>query len=506
MAVAVKTPKGYKLSKDARTKRANMAKLARQIYQKSVTETRDMSAEEAEKFDKLVKEVDELDTRIEKLEKVDEDDEDDEDDNDASDLEDRDDDSDDDDKDSKKERSQHDDKDGERRDTRDRDGDGRTRNKDGRRSGSRADAKNNPSRRAAPQSGLRQNAWESEQHFRDRQRRSTQQYFDAVSDYLRFGDAALMTHTRGNKRALQADVDIMGGYLILPEQISNRILKKVDNILQLQQLATVVKVENAQSLGIPTLDNDPEDGDWTTEIAAIDPDTAMTFGKRALTPSPIRKRLLVSERWLRMAFSAAFQSADDANGAGGSPENIVINRLAYKIAATKESAFFLGNGVGKPLGMFTASSRGISTGRDVVTGSATTFTYQGLLNIKFTLKTQYQQNSAWMLSRTAMPKLMGLVDTAGRPLLNFMTLPNQPTTLMERPLYMSEYTPSTFTTGLYVGMLADFSYYQIVDSQDITVKRADELYAETGQVGFFISAESDGMPVLEEAFVRIKTN
>jgi hypothetical protein len=35
------------------------------------------------------------------------------------------------------------------------------------------------------------------------------------------------------------------------------------------------------------------------------------------------------------------------------------------------------------------------------------------------------------------------------------------------------------------------------------VQRLNELYAETNQVGFIGRLETDGMPVLEEAFVRV---
>jgi HK97 family phage major capsid protein len=36
------------------------------------------------------------------------------------------------------------------------------------------------------------------------------------------------------------------------------------------------------------------------------------------------------------------------------------------------------------------------------------------------------------------------------------------------------------------------------------VQRLNELYAETNQVGFIGRLETDGAPVLEEAFVRVK--
>ena len=72
------------------------------------------------------------------------------------------------------------------------------------------------------------------------------------------------------------------------------------------------------------------------------------------------------------------------------------------------------------------------------------------------------------------------------------------------PIFMSEYAPNTFTTGLYVGILGDFSNYWIADALNMQIQKLVELYAATNQDGFISRMESDGMPVVSEAFVRVK--
>jgi HK97 family phage major capsid protein len=69
---------------------------------------------------------------------------------------------------------------------------------------------------------------------------------------------------------------------------------------------------------------------------------------------------------------------------------------------------------------------------------------------------------------------------------------------------MSEYAPNTFTASQYVGILGDFSYVWIADSLQMEMQRLEELFASTNQVGLIGRLESDGMPVLSEAFVRVK--
>ena len=70
-------------------------------------------------------------------------------------------------------------------------------------------------------------------------------------------------------------------------------------------------------------------------------------------------------------------------------------------------------------------------------------------------------------------------------------------------MVISEFAPNTFTTGKYVGLLGDFSNYWIVDALSMQMQRLSELYAETNQIGFIGRLETDGAPVLEEAFARV---
>ena len=345
---------------------------------------------------------------------------------------------------------------------------------------------------------------ENDWQYELRCKRNTPQYAEACRNILQFGQGVIPT-LPAELRGLFAQQDTAGGYLVIPEQIANKILKKVDNILWILKQATVMRVPRAMSQGIPTIENDPDSGDWTTEIQPITQDASMSFGKRLLVPTPVRKRLLVSERLLRMAFDATFWSADDQDGQGGDMLEIVWNRMAYKIAYTWEQAFYLGTGTGQPLGIYVASSQGVSTARDISTGATTDFTYDGLINTKMNLKAQYQARAKWDFSRTAIGKVLKLKDTQGRPLLNIVTIPGELPTLLGHPVQQSEFTPATFTTGLYVGMFFDPTNYGVAIAQDMTMAKADQLYMESGQIGIFAAAECDGQPMLEEAYSRMIT-
>lgn len=292
-------------------------------------------------------------------------------------------------------------------------------------------------------------------------------------------------------RALQADNDAEGGYLVRPEQFVANLIKAIDNEVFIRQLATVFQVTDAESLGAPSLDTDAADADWTPEITTAPEDTSIRFGKRSLTPHPLAKLVKVSKPLLRKAALSA--------------ETIVTSRIAYKFGVTQEKGFLTGSGALQPLGVFTASADGISTSRDVSTGNtSTSMTFDGLMEALYTLKPAYWGRASWLFHRDGIKQIAKLKDGDGRYLWEPSVQLGQPDRIKSVPVRVSEYAPNTFTTGLYAGIIGDFSQYWIADSLAFELTRLVELYAATNQIGFIGRAEVDGMPVLEEAFVRVK--
>lgn len=310
---------------------------------------------------------------------------------------------------------------------------------------------------------------------------------DVWNRFLRRGAGSL---GEAEVRALQSDKDESGGYLVAPQQWVNTLLQALDNLVFIRGRATKIQVPTAQSVGAPSLDADPADPTWTGELLTGSADTTMDFGKRELHPMALAQRLLVSNKLLRQASNV---------------ESIVRDRLAYKIAVVEENAFLNGTGAGQPLGVFTASSSGISTGRDVSEGNtATSITFDGLISAQMALKPAYRAQAEWCFHTDAVTQIRKLKDGEGRYIWEQSGKMGEPDMILGRPLMESQYAPNTFTTGQYVGCIGAWSYYWIADALNIDIKRLDELYAETNQVGFISRSETDGMPVLEEAFTRVK--
>lgn len=318
-------------------------------------------------------------------------------------------------------------------------------------------------------------------------KRGSDEYRATFDRFIASGRGAL---SEAEIRALQADSDTGGGFMVASEQFVDTLIKAVDDMVFIRARATKFRVESAESLGAPYLAADPADADWTAEILTGSEDSTMSFGKRSLTPHPLAKRLKVSNKLMRLNPSV-----------GG----LVANRLAYKFGISQEKGFMTGSGAAQPLGVFTASNDGIPTSRDVSTGNAATApTFDGLISAKFALKGNYWNKAEWAFHRDVLAVIAKLKNGDGEYIWRESVRAGEPDRLLNLPVMMSEYAPNTLTASQYVGILGDFSNYWIADALDLQVQRLTELYAETNQMGFIGRMESDGMPVLAEAFVRVK--
>lgn len=78
----------------------------------------------------------------------------------------------------------------------------------------------------------------------------------------------------------------------------------------------------------------------------------------------------------------------------------------------------------------------------------------------------------------------------------------EPDTLFGRPVAINDdcLDMATTTKSVYFG---DFSYYWVAMSQGVSLRRVDELYAATGQVGLLASVRCDGELTLAESVYHL---
>jgi HK97 family phage major capsid protein len=296
------------------------------------------------------------------------------------------------------------------------------------------------------------------------------------------------------RRTLQADKDVVGGFLVVPEAFMTDLIQDLKDQVWIRQLARNIAMPRADRIAWPVLDDTFDDSDWTAELKTGSEDATMDFEKMSLSPHPSAKRVKVSGTLIG-------KSSIDI-------EALVRTELGYKFGITEEKAFLTGGGGGQPMGVFTAAPAGglgISTGRDVSTGNTTTeIKADNLIDVKYSLKAQWRKNATWIFHRDAIKMIRKLKTGAGDYLWKPGISSDKPDTILDFPIRESEYAPSTFTSGLYVGILGDFSYYLIVTALDMRVAVLNELYAETNEIGYIGRMEVDGAPIRENAFARVK--
>jgi HK97 family phage major capsid protein len=321
--------------------------------------------------------------------------------------------------------------------------------------------------------------------------RGEEAYQAAFADFLKTGSPSA---------ALQSDDAEQAGYLLASEQFASELLKEVDDLVFVRRYARIHTVLQATTLGIRARTARAATFNWSSELQVSAEDTSLKYGKRVLEPHHLTGQIKISRDLLRRSVVPV--------------EAEVRGELARDAGEAMEDAYLTGNGVQRPLGVFTASTDGISTSRDVNTGSATGFTGDGLLSAKYALKGQYRRGQRgpvrWLFHRDAISLIAKLKDaTNGQYLFRVGMGRQQDNTapedeLLGFPVDESERVPNTFTNGLYSGMLCNWRYYEIADALEMDMQVLFELYAQTNQVGYIGRIKTDGMPTLEEAFVRLK--
>lgn len=310
----------------------------------------------------------------------------------------------------------------------------------------------------------------------------------AFERYIREGDK----NAFNEYRALQQDNPTQAGYLVAPEKFVFDLIKELDNSFFFRKMAKVLPaLRGAQSLGYPKRTARMSRATRGTELGVPIPDNQLSFGKREFKPKPATAEILLSRTLMR--------NAPEVDG-------IVRSEMSYAFGEMQEIEYMIGSGAnGEALGVFTPSTDGIPTSRDFATGNTSTaITFDGLQEAKFAIKNQYQPRLQWIFHRDGVKQIAKIKDLEGQYIWQPSVVADHPDRLLGKPVNMSEYAPNTFTANQYVGIIGDFSYYWIVDSLAMELQVLTELYARSNQVDYIGRLETDGMPVLEECFARVK--
>lgn len=306
--------------------------------------------------------------------------------------------------------------------------------------------------------------------------------------YLR-GDSSQVSNIRANQ---QVNPNTAGGFLV-PTVILNEIIKPVNDPIFMRQISRVQTIRG--NVSVPRQTNRATSY-WQgeTETATA---TSVTTGLRDFKPH----RVTVKTSNSRLLIE---QSVIDV-------EQWLAEELDYSVRLKEEAAAMQGTGVGQWLGIFTASNDGISTARDVETAGSGTIAADDIMSVMMNCKMTIRNRASWVGSRQFVTAVMKLKDSANQYIFsesagigNVLAV-GTPMVLKGRPLYESESAPTALTAGNYPVVFGDFQYYQIYDFLNLAIQvLVEDPYASAGEYGYVMHKFSDGAPVLEEAFSRLK--
>ena len=290
------------------------------------------------------------------------------------------------------------------------------------------------------------------------------------------------------------------GYALAPQEFSDEIITAVEKDTQLYKIVDKIPVNGAGSLGLPYEATDASDAAWTNEVPsdAISADSAWAFSKRELIPSDLAKLVKVSKK---MIASSAVPI-----------DQLVRNKLAYKFMCAFEKGIVSGTGSGQPLGVFTADANGVSTARDVVSDRSAFLKASGmpccaddLIKMKMKLRPGYRKNAVWVMHTDILKSIMLLKDNDGQYMWRPGLRDGEPDTILGMPVIESEFAPNIVGTNLYVAVLGDFKdYYKFAYWKNVDIQVLVEQFALKNCIGYLGHTLADGMPVLGEAFARLK--
>ena len=275
---------------------------------------------------------------------------------------------------------------------------------------------------------------------------------------------------------LQVGTDTEGGFLV-PDEFEKKLISALEEENVFRPLATKIQTSSGDRK-IPVITQKGE-ATWMEEEEAYTlSDDA--FGQIALSAYKVGTAIKISEELLN-------DSVFDL-------PSYIAKEFARRIGTKEEEAFLIGDGKGKPTGIFAATG-GAENGA-TTTGAAITF--DDVIELFYSIKSPYRKKAVWVLNEQTVKALRKIKDNTG----NFIWQPSVsaglPDTILNRPYVTSVYAP-TIAAGAKAIAFGDYSYYWVADRQGRSFKRLNELFAMTGQVGFLASQRLDGKLILPEA-------
>ena len=285
----------------------------------------------------------------------------------------------------------------------------------------------------------------------------------------------LLREERG--AAVQTTTTTAGGYLI-PEGFRADILEAFLQFGGMYGVSQIFRTPTGNDIVWPTNDDTANKAfqiDESTSPESSGSNTALTFGHKTLK----------AWKWTSSLIRVPFELLED-EGMSQVLSSFIMTRLRERMWRGLNAAWTTGAG--------TTTIQGVTIGATAgVTGSATAITKDNFYDLEAAIDPAYYRTARFMMNNktlTALKKL-SIGDADDQPLWQPSIRDGAPDTILGYPYTLNQDMPDIGANNRSI-IFGDFGYYVIREVSDWRMKRLDERFADTDQVGFVVFARYDG--------------
>ena len=278
----------------------------------------------------------------------------------------------------------------------------------------------------------------------------------------------------GRKAAMQEGTAEEGGYIV-PDDFLPMIVEKRDEMSIMRAAGATVIQTSRDVLQVPYENTSHANFSITSEEGAVSQGEP-TLGSAAITIYKFTKLVKVSEELL-MDQAANLESflASAFGRAWGLTEN------AYTIAGTGSS---------QPQGILYGGTAGKTF------ADTNSITAAEIVELQHVLPSPYAPGAAWVMRNATLGHLRGLT---GNPFYFQPAPAGNGQQMLGSPVFLSDSMGVYSTTANKSVAYGNMSYLYIAENMGMNVRRLNELYAGTGQVGFLATVRFGSAVIQAEA-------
>lgn len=300
----------------------------------------------------------------------------------------------------------------------------------------------------------------------------------ASDDYKKAFVSAIRNNFRHVNNVLQEGVAQSGGYLV-PAEWDSRLIDKVAEECVMRKLATSFPTNGEHKLNITA---SKLQAFWVAEGEAFN------FGDASFDQITFDAYKLIAP--VKVTNELLNDNAYDL-------ENWLINKFGEAIGEKEEDAFLNGDGNGKPTGLFVeaAGNAQTTTGNSVIGDD--------IINLVYSLGNSYRNKASFLMNDATLAQIRKIKDQNQAYLWQPSYTQGEPDMLFGYPIYSSPFAPIAESGKAFIAF-GDFSYYNIADRGERSVRQLYERFADSDETAFLMLERVDGHLVQPDAVRLLK--